>query len=445
MKISVIGCGYLGAVHAASLASFGHQVIGVDHDERKIEHLSRGFAPFFEAGLEPLLKAGLEQGRLSFSTDFAALAEAELHFICVGTPQSKTTQEADLSSLLSVVEGLHPYLRPGTLVVGKSTVPVGTAAAIAEAIAGTGAVLAWNPEFLRQGSAVADSLQPDRLVYGIPKGIGAGRSQHLLDQVYAPILAAGVPRLVTDLATAELTKVAANAFLALKLSYINAVGELCEATGADVTELARALGLDERIGAKYLAAGAGFGGGCLPKDIRSFRAQAAKHGIEPLEELMSLIDGINADARYRIAEAASQLCSGTLAGKKIAILGAAFKPNTDDIRDSPALDVALQLAQQGAEVVVTDPQAVNQAWLQYPQLRFETQLDAALQGAELVVLMTEWQEYRQLQPAAVASLVARPVLLDGRNALDAASWRAAGWRYRGIGVGSADQLTADIS
>lgn len=445
MKISVIGCGYLGAVHAASLASFGHQVVGIDLDRGKIDHLRRGFAPFFETGLEPLLKKGLASGLLSFSTDFSALAEAEVHFVCVGTPQSKTTNEADLTSLLSAIEGVHRYLRPGSLVVGKSTVPVGTAAAVAEALNGTGAALVWNPEFLRQGSAVQDSLRPDRLVYGIAAGAESGRSQQQLDQVYAPILAAGVPRLVTDLATAELTKVAANAFLALKLSYINAVGELCEATGANVIELAGALGLDERIGAKYLAAGAGFGGGCLPKDIRSFRAQAAKHGIEPLEELMSLVDGINADTRYRIAEAANQLCQGNLIGRKITVLGAAFKPNTDDLRDSPAIDVALQLAQQGAEVVVTDPQAVNQSWLQYPQLRFETRLDKALDGAELLVLMTEWDEYRQLKPETITGLVARPAILDGRNALDAAAWRSAGWLYRGVGIGSVDRLSLEFS
>ncbi|WP_394940929.1 UDP-glucose dehydrogenase family protein [Psychromicrobium sp. YIM B11713] len=444
MKISVIGCGYLGAVHAATLASFGHQVIGIDNDQRKIDHLRRGFAPFYEAGLEPLIKEATARGNLRFSDDFSALADAEVHFLCVGTPQSKTSNDADLTALLSAVESVHQYLRPGAVLVGKSTVPVGTAAAVAEAIAGTGAALAWNPEFLRQGSAVQDSLHPDRLIFGIEPGPQAAALQRVLDQVYAPLLEAEVPRLVTNLPTAELIKVAANAFLALKLSYINAVGEFCEATGADVTELAEALGLDERIGGKYLHAGAGFGGGCLPKDLRSFRAQAQRHGIEAIDELMSLVDGINADARYRIAEAARELCQDKLAGRRITILGASFKPKTDDTRDSPALEVAMQLATQGAKVVVTDPEAVNQAWLQYPQLRFETECSTALQGAELVILMTEWDQYRSLDPSEVAGLVGRKVVLDGRNALDAESWRASGWTYRAVGIARRAPLKLDV-
>ncbi|WP_427017678.1 UDP-glucose dehydrogenase family protein [Pseudarthrobacter sp. P1] len=436
MKITVIGCGYLGAVHAATLASLGHHVTGIDVDARKIDHLSRGFSPFFEPGLEELLHAGRREGTLKFTALYEGIDDADVHFLCVGTPQSKTDDRADLAHLMAAAGALAPHLRPGAVVAGKSTVPVGTTAKLADLFAGTGVELALNPEFLRQGTAVKDSLAPDRLVYGVAEGAGGQRAVDVLDGVYAPLLAAGTPRLVTSPATAELIKSSANAFLALKLSYINALAELCDATGADVEELAQAMGLDERIGATYLGAGVGFGGGCLPKDLRSFRAQAQELGVDSVAGLMALADGINTDARHRTVEAARRLCGGVLGGRRITVLGAAFKPGTDDIRDSPALDIASRLAARGADVVVTDPRAINNAWLQYPQLCFEPNTMAALNGAELVLLLTEWNEYLRLDPASVAAVVSRTVLLDGRNALDGGTWRAAGWDYRGIGRGA---------
>ncbi|MGO4382931.1 UDP-glucose dehydrogenase family protein [Specibacter sp. RAF43] len=437
MKISVVGCGYLGAVHAAILASLGHEVVGLDSDAARIELLARGVAPFHEPGLGELLVAGLRGGRLAFSTDAAAVAGAEVHFLCVGTPQAKTSNAADLTQLMGAVDSLRPFLRPGMVVAGKSTVPVGTAESLAALLAGTGAVLAWNPEFLRQGTAVQDSLAPDRLVYGVPEGPCGVRATAALDAVYAPLRGNGTPRVVTNYATAEVIKVAANAFLALKLSYINAVAEFCDAAGADVVDLVRGLGHDGRIGANHLQAGVGFGGGCLPKDLRSFRAQAQERGVDSLDELLSRVDGINSAARYRTVEAAVRLCGGSVAGVPVTVLGAAFKPNTDDIRDSPALDIALQLAAQGARVTVSDPRAVANAWLRYPQLAFEADPVQALGGAELTLLLTEWPQFIALDPAAAAAVVARPVVLDGRNALDAAAWRAAGWEYCGIGRGLA--------
>lgn len=431
MKISVIGAGYLGTVHAATLAHLGHDVVGLDTDTTRITLLADGQAPFHEPGLAELLREGRDAGRLAFTADPSSLADADVHFLCVGTPQSKTTNDSDLSFLLAAVTTLLPRLRPGALVVGKSTVPVGTAAMVADMVAATGAQVVWNPEFLRQGTAVQDSLAPDRLVYGVAGGRGSSQACAVLDAVYSK-LPAGTPRVVTNFATAELIKISANAFLALKLSYINAVAEFCEQAGADVVQLAQALGHDERIGGKYFAAGVGFGGGCLPKDLRSFRAQAQQHGIESLEELLSLVDGINADARYRAAEQAIGLCGGSVKGRHITVLGAAFKPHTDDIRDSPALDVAGQLAAQGALVTVTDPEAAG-AWLQHPQLEFQNDIDAALSGAELVILLTPWPQFTALDPAHAGKLVSRRVVLDGRNALDPVAWRAAGWALHGMG------------
>ncbi|SEE09222.1 UDPglucose 6-dehydrogenase [Arthrobacter alpinus] len=433
MKISVIGAGYLGTVHAVTLAHMGHDVIGLDTDAARIAQLSSGVAPFHEPGLAELLSEGHSRGRLAFTTDPADLADVEVHFLCVGTPQSKTANDSDLSFLLAAIDSLLPYLRPDALVVGKSTVPVGTAVVVGSLIAPTGAALAWNPEFLRQGTAVNDSLVPDRLVYGVADGEPGAQAGAMLDAVYAPLLERGTPKVVTNYATAELIKVSANAFLALKLSYINAVGEFCEQAGADVVQLSQALGHDDRIGGKYFHAGIGFGGGCLPKDLRSFRAQAQRHGVDSLDEMFSLVDGINADARYRTAETAARLCGGSLAGRRVTILGASFKPHTDDIRDSPALDVAAQMAAQGALVTVSDPQAAGNQWLQFPQLAFEPDVAAALAGAELVLLLTQWPEFTSLDPVRAATLVHRPVILDGRNALDAAAWQEAGWDYHGIG------------
>ncbi|GHG49232.1 UDP-glucose 6-dehydrogenase [Sinomonas cellulolyticus] len=435
MKISVIGCGYLGAVHAATLASMGHDVVGIDTDAEKVGHLARGFAPFFEPGLEDLLADGRAARRLVFSTDMSLTADCDVHFLCVGTPQSKTSDVADLTYLESAAREVGRLAKPGAAVVGKSTVPVGTVQKVREWLGGADVELAWNPEFLRQGTAVKDSLVPDRLVYGVEEAYEGQGTVRILDEVYAPLLHAGVPRIVCSFATAELIKSAANAYLATKLSYVNAMAELCDAAGADVTQLTAAMGLDPRIGQRYLAAGLGFGGGCLPKDIRSFRAQARGLAVDSVDEWMGLVDSINVGQRERVADLAAELCGGSLAGRRVAVLGAAFKPDTDDIRDSPALDVSLRLAAAGAHVVVTDPRAINNAWMRFPQLQFEPSPAGALDGAELVLLLTEWAEYRALDPVAAGALVRRPVILDARNALDPAAWRAAGWDYSGLGTG----------
>lgn len=443
MKISVIGCGYLGAVHAATLASMGHEVVGVDTDAEKVGHLARGFAPFFEPGLEELLADGRATGRLAFTTEMDLVAGCDVHFLCVGTPQSKTSEVADLTYLEAATRSLAAHARAGSVVVGKSTVPVGTVRHVRSWLAGTDVQLAWNPEFLRQGTAVKDSLVPDRLVYGVDEADAAAPAVlRALDEVYAPLLHAGVPRLVCSFATAELIKSAANAYLATKLSYINAMAELCDAAGADVTQLAAAMGLDPRIGQRYLAAGLGFGGGCLPKDIRSFRAQARELDVASVDTWMGLVDSINVGQRARVAEIAAELCGGTVAGRRVAVLGAAFKPDTDDIRDSPALDVALRLASAGAHVVVTDPKAINNAWLRYPQLQFEAALRNACEGADLVLLLTEWAEYRTLNPHELAEIVAGRVMVDARNVLDRDVWREAGWTVHGLGTGTQVSETA---
>ncbi|HSN36959.1 MAG TPA: UDP-glucose/GDP-mannose dehydrogenase family protein, partial [Arthrobacter sp.] len=434
-------------------ASMGHSVVGIDVDAAKVEQLGRGAAPFHEPGLDELLRDGIATGRLSFSTEFADAACAQLHFLCVGTPQSKTSDGADLSYLVAATEALLPHLAAGSAVVGKSTVPVGTVDMLGGVLAERPDVLlAWNPEFLRQGTAVRDSLVPDRLVYGVPADDGvpgihkpecdtganamtarAAAVTAALDAVYEPLLDAGVPRLVCNFATAELIKSASNAYLATKLSFINAMAELCDATGADVKQLGSAMGLDPRIGSRYLHAGLGFGGGCLPKDIRSLRVQAAGLGVDSVDQWMDVVDSINRDQRSRTVGLARQLCGGQLSGRRLTVLGAAFKPDTDDIRDSPALDVALQLASDGAHVTVTDPAAINNAWLRYPQLRFEPSTSQALEGAELVLLLTEWDEYAALPPADAGALVRRRILLDARNAVDAPAWEAEGWTVRGLG------------
>jgi len=454
MKISVIGCGYLGAVHAATLASMGHSVVGIDVDPGKAAQLAQGTAPFHEPGLDELLAHGRATGRLRFSTDPAEARTAQVHFLCVGTPQDKTSDAADLTSLASALEGLLPHLAAGAVVVGKSTVPVGTVDMLREILARRPDVLlGWNPECLRQGTAVKDSLVPDRLVYGVEGGRPAAFNPHTgaptgvtaaLDAVYEPLLAAGIPRLVCNFATAELIKSAANAYLATKVSFINAVAELCDAAGADVTELSEAMGLDPRIGSRYLHAGLGFGGGCLPKDIRSFRTQAATLGVPAVEQWMRLVDTVNLGQRERTVGLAAELCGGTPAGRSITVLGASFKPDTDDIRDSPALDVADRLAAAGAHVTVTDPKAVNLAWRRYPRLRFETSAARALQDAELVLLLTEWDEYRQLCPAAAGQQVRRRVVLDARNVLDAAAWQEQGWVVRGLGTSSGAVTAAAV-
>ena len=435
MRISVIGCGYLGAVHAASMATLGHDVVGIDLDGHKVAQLSTGRAPFYEPALDDLLTELAHSGRLRFTTDMAAARGAEVHFICVGTPQKRGENGADLRFVDAAVAALAAQLSPGDVIAGKSTVPVGTAARLAEELADTapGATLLWNPEFLREGHAVADTLNPDRFVYGTPDGSEDHPAVAVLDQVYATPLMDGTPRLVLDYATAELVKTAANSFLATKISFINAMAEVCEATGADVTRLADAIGLDERIGRKFLNAGIGFGGGCLPKDIRAFMARAGELGADQALTFLREVDAINMRRRTRVVELTRELCGGSLLGQRIAVLGAAFKPESDDVRDSPALSAAAQLQLQGAVVTVTDPQALDNAAKRFPELPLEPDLDTALHRADAVLLLTEWRAYRELDPHAAKALVSAPRILDGRNVLDPAKWRAAGWIYKGLG------------
>jgi nucleotide sugar dehydrogenase len=436
-RITVLGTGYLGTTHAACLAELGFDVLGVDVNPVRIDSLSRGELPFHEPELEPLLRSGLKSGRLSFSTSYAdAAAFGDVHFICVGTPQQAGSNAADLSQVEGCVAELAPFLDRPCLVVGKSTVPVGTAEGLAGRLArlapaGDQVELAWNPEFLREGHAVQDTLRPDRIVAGVRPG--GGRAEPVLRSVYGELIETGVPFLVTDLPTAELVKVAANAFLATKISFINAMAEVCEAAHADVTMLSEALGHDPRIGAAALRPGLGFGGGCLPKDIRAFMARAEELGVEPALSFLRQVDDINLRRRARMVDLARELAGGSLAGRTVGVLGVAFKPDSDDIRDSPALDVAATIHGLGAAVTVYDPAALSHARRAHPELGYAESAAAAVAGAEVTLLLTEWEEFREADPEALGQAVAERNIVDGRNALDADRWRAAGWTYRALG------------
>jgi len=435
MRLSVVGTGYLGAVHAAAMAELGHEVLGVDVDAAKIQALAEGRAPFFEPGLPELLSRVSASGRLRFTTSLQEAAEfGEVHFVCVGTPQKPGSYAADMKYVDAVVEGLAVHLQQPCLVVGKSTVPVGTAARLAARLAelapvGGQAELAWNPEFLREGFAVQDTLAPDRLVVGVT----SDAADATLREVYASILATGTPYIRTDLATAELVKVSANAFLATKISFINAISDVCEATGADIVTLADAIGHDVRIGRRFLSAGLGFGGGCLPKDIRAFMARAGELGAGEALTFLKEIDEINMRRRLNTVEMARAELGGSVLGKRVAILGAAFKPDSDDVRDSPALNVAAALHIQGAQVRVHDPEATDNARALFPTLEYTTDIEKVVEGAQLVLHLTEWREYRELDPTELAKLVSVPRMLDARNALDIDLWRAAGWQFRALG------------
>lgn len=434
MRISVIGCGYLGAVHAASMAHLGHEVVGIDIDEAKIVSLSAGRPPFFEPGLPEVLESATATGRLRFTTDFSAAADADVHFVAVGTPQVADGDAADMRFVDAAFSTLLEHVKPGGLIVGKSTVPVGTAGRLAALVAERqpGATLAWNPEFLREGFAVKDTISPDRLVYGVPEGEAGERAARLLDEVYASAVAAGTPVIVTDYATAELVKVSANAFLATKISFINAMAEIAEVTGADVTKLADAIGHDARIGRRFLNAGVGFGGGCLPKDIRAFSARARELGRGESVRFLEEVDSINLRRRTRVVELVREAAGG-LAGVRVGVLGLAFKPHSDDIRDSPALEIAMRLAEAGAVVRATDPEAAENARRRAPQVDVVDSVEEAVRDADVVVLITEWPEFTGLDPEDVGRLVAHRTVIDGRNALDPAAWRDAGWTYRGLG------------
>ncbi len=434
MKLSVIGTGYLGATHAVAMAELGHEVMGVDVDETKVARLANGQVPFFEPGLPELLSKQIEAGRLRFSSSPAEAAQwADLHFVCVGTPQKPGEFAADLTYVDAAFETLARLVRPGATLVGKSTVPVGTAARLSASLEAVGAHLVWNPEFLREGFAVEDTLRPDRIVIGTATGGPDDPGRAVLEQAYAPILATGVPVVHTDFATAELVKVAANSFLATKISFINAMAEVCEVTGGDVTKLAEAIGHDSRIGHRFLRAGLGFGGGCLPKDIRAFIARAGELGVDQAVSFLKNIDEINQRRRARMVDLAREICGGSLAGRRVGILGAAFKPDSDDIRDSPALDVAYAIQRAGAAVRVYDPQAMVNAKDTHPTLAYSPSALEACADADVVLHLTEWAEFRSLTPADLEEVVAQRVILDGRNVLDPVQWRAAGWTFRALG------------
>ncbi|WP_040540453.1 UDP-glucose dehydrogenase family protein [Mycolicibacterium vaccae] len=437
MKIAVLGTGYLGATHAAAMASIGHEVLGVDVDEAKLAKLSAGEIPFYEPGLEHLTKQQLDCGRLRFSSSYAEAADfADAFFLAVGTPQRRGEYAADVSAIDSVITSLAPLISRPAVIFGKSTVPVGTAErlrALAQHIspANDSLEVAWNPEFLREGHAIKDTLEPDRLVLGTAR-TETGRAEAVAREIYAPLIARGVPFLTTDLATAELVKTSANAFLATKISFINAVAEVCEAAGADVVELADALGYDARIGRAFLNAGLGFGGGCLPKDIRAFMARAGELGADQALTFLREVDNINMRRRTQVVELTRQMC-GSLLGVRIAVLGAAFKPDSDDVRDSPALNVAGQLQLQGAAVTVYDPKAMDNSKALFPTLGYSMSALDACEHADIVLVLTEWAEFREIDPGELATHVSHRRVVDGRNCLDSRAWRQAGWEYRGLG------------
>ncbi|KAB2590999.1 UDP-glucose dehydrogenase family protein [Streptomyces arboris] len=437
MKLTVIGCGYLGATHAACMAELGHDVLGMDSDRDKVQLLSSGRAPFFEPGLDDLLAQHTASGRLRFTASYAEAAQfGELHFIGVGTPQQAGGSSYDLSHLFSAVRHLATHLRRPAVVAVKSTVPVGTAPRAAEILrefapAGEQIQVAWNPEFLRESCAIEDTLRPDRLVLGFDSEQSWGEA--VLRQCFAEIIAAGTPTIVTDWATAELAKASANSFLATKISFINAVAEVCESAGADVHQLAEILGHDVRIGRSGMRPGLGFGGGCLPKDLRGFMARAGELGVDQAFAFLREVDAINQRRRERVVTLAREQLGGDLAGRRITVWGAAFKPDTDDIRDSPALAVAQRLHELGATVTVTDPKALDSARKVRPELDYVDDPVAAVEGADLLLHLTEWPEFGRVDPEQLARRVAGATVIDGRGTLDVDAWRSAGWAVRVLG------------
>ncbi|MDY6809118.1 MAG: UDP-glucose/GDP-mannose dehydrogenase family protein [Actinomycetota bacterium] len=439
MKLTVIGCGYLGATHAACMAELGHDVLGVDVDAEKVARLQAGEVPFFEPGLSDVLRRNLAAGRLRFTTDHREAADfASVHFLGVGTPQLRRGYGVDLSHVETAVDALTPLVRGEHLIIGKSTVPVGTAAALAQRIAVLAAPdahieLVWSPEFLREGFAVEDTLDPDRLVLGTDPDRADSAAAHVLGEIYREILASGVPFIQTDWATAELVKVSANAFLATKISFINAVSEICENVGADVSTLADAIGYDNRIGRRFLNAGLGFGGGCLPKDIRGFLARADEVGAGRALRFLREVDAINTRRRAALVDLVAEAVGGDVLGANIAILGAAFKPESDDVRDSPALNVAGQLSLRGATVTVFDPKATANSRRLYPTLGYADSAVHACDQADAVVVATEWAEFVHMLPEELSDVVRARVIVDGRRCLDAAAWQAAGWQLHALG------------
>ena len=443
LRLTVLGTGYLGITHAACMASLGFDVLGVDIDARKVDQLNAGQLPIYEPGLRELLHSGLDSGRLAFTTSYPqAAAFGDVHFICAGTPPQSGSDHADLTQVDGCVATLAPLLNRPCLVVGKSTVPVGTARRLAAELAAAcqGAELAWNPEFLREGSAVADALTPDRIVAGVM----SPSADRVLRTVYARQIADGTPFFATDLETAELAKVAANAYLATKVSFINAMAEVCEAAGGNVYALSQILGADARIGSAFMRPGLGFGGGCLPKDIRGFLARATDLEVGQALGFLREVDSINLRRRSRAADLAGELVGGDLTDVPVCVLGAAFKAGSDDVRDSPALDVAQILHGMGAQVTVYDPAALANARRTYPELGYAATLAEAARGAHVVLVLTEWTEFAELKPGDLATIVARQNIVDGRGVLNPELWRAADWNYRALGVALTRPVSSNV-
>lgn len=432
MRMVVLGLGYLGATHAACMAELGHEVLGVEVVPEKRDSLARGEVPFYEPELPELLKKHIDSGRLRVTGSYAEAADfADVFFVAVGTPQKKGEYSADLRYVDAAVEELVPLLTRDALILGKSTVPVGTAQRLSERADELAKDLeveiAWNPEFLREGYAVKDTLNPDRIVLGRFSG---GRAEAVSREIYAPILEAETPFIVTDPPTAELVKTSANAFLATKISFINAIAEVCDAAGADVKAIADAIGYDARIGRKFLNAGLGFGGGCLPKDIRAFMARAGELGAAEALSFLREVDNVNMRRRTRMVELTREVCGGSLLGKRVAVLGCAFKPESDDVRDSPALNVAGQIQLQGAAVTVYDPKAMDNSRRLFPTLDFAETAKAACEGADAVLVLTEWPEFVALEPCDLENVIRHRNIIDGRMCLDSTRWSRAGWLYR---------------
>jgi UDPglucose 6-dehydrogenase len=429
MRMSVIGCGHLGATHAACMASLGHEVIGVDIDADKVSLLNSGKGWFHEPDLDPMLANCIEQGRLRFTTDFAEAAEfAAVHFIGVATP-GHPDGSYDMSQLRAAVSSLVPHLRGNCLIIGKSTVSPGTAAALQSMVDGlltpgqARVEVGWNPEFLREGCAVADTLRPDRIVAGTSSASAAD----IIREIYRPQTDAGIPLLVTDLPTSELAKGAANAFLATKISFINAMADICAATGADVSALAHSLGLDPRIGHAFLRAGIGYGGACLPKDVRGLGSFAQGIGAQNAALLLGAVDAVN---QTRIGQAVSLVTEtvGEVAGSRVAVWGASFKAGTDDVRDSAGLLIAEQLRALGATVTVYDPMSSGNAMVAYPELGYADSAVTAAASADVLVVTAAWAEFAQVDAAEVARVVACKAVVDVCQGIDIASWRGAGWQ-----------------
>ncbi|MFB6533088.1 UDP-glucose dehydrogenase family protein [Streptomyces noursei] len=436
MRVSVIGCGHLGIPHAAAMAELGHDVLGVDLDQAKVARLNAGECPIFEVGLPELLARHVASGRLRFTTDISEAAGfAELHFIGVGTPIDADGRSYDTAQVYGAIRKLAPHLDRPCTIVGKSTVTVGTTSqvtALAQRLAPAGdqVDVVWNPEFLREGHAVEDTLRPDRLIAGVSTTEG----EKAIRAVYAKIIDAGVPIFVTDPQTAELAKGAANTYLGLKISYINAVADMCEAAGGDVAQIVDILGIDPRIGAGGMRPGIGYGGGCLPKDVRAFTASAQQLGVEHAAALLRAAEVINENRTAVALDLITRaLGDRPIVGSRITVWGAAFKPGTNDVRESPALALAQRLQQVGATVTIHDPQAVATAMVRNPEFDYVEDLTASVDAADIVVLATEWPEYRHVDPQALVQHPATPLLVDCRTTLEPEPWRAAAWTVHQLG------------